>query len=53
MMKSPDHFAATGGWGFEVFEGDSPFKRRVTDAGKQCWGCHQPARDAVFSKYRK
>jgi hypothetical protein len=53
MRKDARHFAATGAWGFETFEGDSQSRRLVKDGGRQCYGCHQPQRDLVFSKFRK
>jgi hypothetical protein len=53
MMKNAHHFAATGGWGFEMFEGDSRSQRLVKNAKKECYGCHQPQREGVFSKFRK
>ena len=53
MMKHSTHFASTGGWGFETFEGDSRSQRLVKDPKRECYGCHQPQRDGVFSKFRK
>ncbi|NOT33254.1 MAG: cytochrome P460 family protein [Candidatus Eisenbacteria bacterium] len=54
MRKDRKAYAATGGWGFEGFKGDSPTDRMVTDAAKQCFGCHQSraTNDFVFSEYR-
>ena len=55
MKKDSKRFAATGGWGFEGFAGDSTTKRLVTDGGVGCYQCHtsQEKKDFVFSTYRK
>ncbi|HEU0203887.1 MAG TPA: cytochrome P460 family protein [Burkholderiaceae bacterium] len=56
MHKDGKRFAATGGWGFEAFKGDSTAERVVgADAAKACFECHtaQKGSDYVFSKYRK
>ncbi len=41
MQRDARAFAATGGWGFEGFAGDSRDQRLVTDGGASCFGCHQ------------
>ena len=50
-------YAATGGWGFEGFKGDSTTDRAVTqaNAAKACYECHaaQKGKDYVFSVARK
>ena len=55
MIKDRARFAATGGWGFERFKGDSRIDRTVTSAAKQCFECHAGpgTRDLVFSKLRE
>jgi len=55
MVKDKKRFAATGGWGFEGFGGDSSTKRLVNDGGVGCYQCHtsQEKKDFVFSTYRK
>lgn len=56
MLKDAQRFAATGGWGFERFRGDSATDRLLTDENRtQCFTCHQKskAQDCVFSKFRK
>jgi hypothetical protein len=55
MVKDRAAYAATGGWGFEAFRGDSRDQRVVTDARAQCFACHQGARatDHVFARYRR
>ncbi len=55
MVKDRTRFAATSGWGFERFKGDSKTERLVTSAAKQCVACHSGpgARDLVFSKFRE
>jgi hypothetical protein len=56
MQKDAKKFAATGGGGFEGFNGDSRIERAVgTNAAKACFECHtsQKGRDYVFSSLRK
>jgi len=55
MEYDAERFAATGGWGFEVFAGNSKIERVVKDGGESCFACHQAAKEDnyVFSKYRK
>ena len=48
-------YAATGGWGFEGFAGDSRTERVVgANAATACFACHQARKpqDYVFSSYR-
>lgn len=53
MQKDARRFAATGGWGFEGFKGDT--RERVVTDMKTCFGCHEPQKEKgyVFSTYRK
>ena len=53
MRKDTARFAASGGWGFERFNGDTK-ERTVTNVAAQCSNCHAgpDARDMVFSKWR-
>jgi len=56
MVKDSKRFAATGGWGFEQFRGDSQTDRLVTaETAATCFACHskQKERDSVFSVFRK
>jgi hypothetical protein len=56
MLKDAQKFAATGGWGFEGFAGDSKSERVVGEkAASACFGCHaaQKGSDFVFSRYRE
>jgi len=56
MLKDSRRFAATGGWGFERFMGDSETDRPLTEEHRQsCFNCHQARKDHdfVFSQYRK
>jgi len=56
MVKDSKRYAATGGWGFEEFRGDSQTDRMIgADAPTKCYACHtsQKERDFVFSAYRK
>lgn len=55
MLRDARRYAATGGWGFEGFAGDSDTQRAVGDkAATACFTCHeaQKQRDFVFSNYR-
>jgi len=54
MQKNSKKFAATGGWGFEGFKGDTK-ERVVMDAKSACFDCHagRKAQDYVFSTYRQ
>lgn len=55
MHKNSKRYAATGGWGFEGFKGDSKTDRAVgSNAASACFGCHEPQSkgDYVFSKLR-
>jgi Cytochrome P460 len=53
MEKDSKKYASTGGWGFQFWAGGDPKKAVVTDATKQCFGCHQPKKDQdyVYSTY--
>lgn len=55
MVKNIALYAATGGWGFEEFKGDSRVERVVgADAATQCYACHvtRAAKGYVFSELR-
>ena len=55
MHKDSARWAATGGWGFEGFKGDSKTERVVgASAAKSCFACHtsQKNNDYVFSTLR-
>lgn len=55
MHKNARRYAATGGWGFEGFAGDSKIERVVgINAKTACFDCHagQKASDYVFSRLR-
>ena len=56
MHKNAKAYAATGGWGFEGFKGDSKTDRAVgANATTACFGCHAPQkqRDYVFSVFER
>jgi hypothetical protein len=55
MQRDSKKFAATGGWGFEGFAGDSKSERLVKDGGASCYGCHQARaqQSFVFSEWRE
>lgn len=55
MVKDSRRYAATGGWGYEGFKGDSKTERAVANnAAKACFECHQAKKDSdyVFSTWR-
>lgn len=54
MEKNRQRYAATGGWGYEGFAGDSRSERLVSDGGQSCHGCHtsQAKNGFVFSRWR-
>jgi hypothetical protein len=53
MVKDAAKYAATGGWGFQVWAGGDPSKPLITDATKPCFLCHTPQKfqDYTFSTY--
>jgi hypothetical protein len=56
MAKDSRRYAATGGWGWEVFKGDSSTERLATpEVVAKCVDCHGQKKesDYVFSTYRK
>ena len=56
MHKDAKKYAATGGWGFEGFKGESKTERAVgANAAKACFECHtaQQGKDYVFSALRR
>jgi hypothetical protein len=56
MHKDAKKYAATDGWGYEGFKGDSKAERAVAgNAATACHGCHlaQKDKDFVFSALRK
>jgi hypothetical protein len=54
MVKDSASYPATGGWGFEGFNGDSHTERLVNDGGQSCFACHASEKDNdyVFSRWR-
>jgi hypothetical protein len=55
MHRDATRYAATGGWGFEGFAGDSTTQRAVgANAATACFACHQARKPSeyVFSSYR-
>lgn len=56
MVRDSKRYAATGGWGFEEFRGDSETDRMIAaEAPTKCYACHTRQKDNnyVFSTYRK
>lgn len=55
MHKDKTKFAATGGWGFEGFKGDTRERAVGAKAVEACFGCHegQKATGYVFSRLRR
>lgn len=53
MLKDSKKYGSTGGWGFQLWDRGDPNKPLVTDAAKQCFGCHEAkkAQGFVFSTY--
>jgi hypothetical protein len=55
MQRDARKFAATGGWGYEGFKGNSKVDRAVgNNAATACHQCHTSQQDSlfVFSKLR-
>jgi hypothetical protein len=54
MERGAEKYAATGGWGFEGFKGDSQERVVGDKAVEACFGCHEAQKDKgyVFSAYR-
>jgi hypothetical protein len=54
MIKNSLVYQDTGGWGFEVFKGNTR-ERAVRDPKTECFGCHEARQgiDYVYSVYRK
>jgi hypothetical protein len=54
MHKDSKRYAATGGWGFEGFKGDSRERVVGSNASAACYQCHtsRKDRDYVFSSWR-
>ncbi|MER3525374.1 MAG: cytochrome C [Armatimonadota bacterium] len=55
MVKDAKKYKDTGGWGWEVFKGNSKSGGNVKDAKTECFNCHasQKESDFVFSKYQQ
>ena len=56
MHRNSKRFAATGGWGYEGFKGDSAVERAVgANAATACHSCHeaQKTKGFVYSETRK
>jgi hypothetical protein len=55
MHKNAKRYAATGGWGFEAFAGDSKTGRLPTNNGRDCHLCHTDAAETelVFTAPRR
>ena len=56
MMKDSGRFAATGGWTYDQFKGDSETERLITPTSfARCVTCHTRQKDSdyVYSKLRK
>ncbi|WP_205513044.1 cytochrome P460 family protein [Longitalea arenae] len=53
MIKDSIKYAATGGWGYEEFNGDSKTERNANSTvQRQCFNCHSARKNYVFSNYR-
>jgi hypothetical protein len=56
MVKGSKKYAATGGWGFQVWAGGDPARPLIPDTAhaiQACFVCHTPqaAQDYTFSSY--
>jgi Cytochrome P460 len=54
MVKHSTRYAATGGWGFEGFKGDTRERAVGDNAATACFACHTAQKDKgfVFSQWR-
>lgn len=54
MVKDSKKYKETGGWGWDVFKGNSKTGGNVANAKQDCFNCHasQKESDYVFSKYQ-
>ncbi|MGH7471255.1 MAG: cytochrome P460 family protein [Longimicrobiales bacterium] len=54
MVKDAQHFAATGGWGFQRFVRDSRTELATSPAPQQCFTCHDRLKKdgLILSAYR-
>ncbi len=49
MQRDSKRFAATGGWGYEVFKGASKTEKAVTNIPRNaCFTCHEAQREKSF-----
>jgi hypothetical protein len=54
MVKDRRAFAASAGWGFETFPGDTRTAAQSSEGKAACLACHLKAkRDLVYSQFRK
>ncbi len=54
MVRNEKRYAATGGWGFEGFAGNSRSERLTNDGGVSCFNCHTAEKEHqyVFTRAR-
>jgi cytochrome P460 len=54
MVKASQKYPDTGGWGFEVFRGDTSDPSSTAELRQACFKCHTNAGPSrVFSQFRK
>jgi hypothetical protein len=53
MVKDSRRYASTGGWGFDIFRGDTQTGSLDADGRAKCYDCHQKAKNAVYSELRR
>jgi hypothetical protein len=55
MVKDARLYAATGGWGYGSFNGDSRTEQLTSERRQACFQCHQSKKDSdyVFTTYKK
>jgi Cytochrome P460 len=51
MLRDARRFAATGGWGFEVFMGDGKEGSLGAEGRAACFACHTKGRDGAFTEF--
>jgi hypothetical protein len=49
MVKDSQRFAATGGWGFDFFKGESRAERATPEQAKGCANCHRQRKDHDYT----
>ena len=53
MLKKQQEYPETGGWGFEIFKGDSNEGSLSPQEQSACFECHRKGRDSVYAEFQK